>query len=79
MDDVEANRSRDETIDNVWQRMAICDHLLEFKSWRHDDPKPLRGISFATATRHLRILRKHLEKLMGNQRGGTNLHGHTHP
>ena len=43
----------------------MCDHLLEFKTWRHDDPKPLRGISYATATRHLRILRKRLGKLMG--------------
>ena len=30
-----------------------------------DDPKPLQGISYATATRHLRVLRKRLEKLMG--------------
>ena len=58
-------RSWDETIDNVWLRMAMCDHLLEFKTWRQDDPKPLQGISFAMATRHLRILRKRLEKLMG--------------
>jgi hypothetical protein len=58
-------RSWDETIDNVWLRMAMCDHLLEFKTWRQDDPKPLRGISLAMATRHLRILRKRLEKLMG--------------
>ncbi len=47
-------RSWDETIDNVWLRMAMCDHLLEFKTWRQDDPKPLQGISYATATRHLR-------------------------
>ena len=58
-------RSWDETIDNVWLRMAMCDHLLEFKTWRQDDPKPLQGISLAMATRHLRILRKRLEKLMG--------------
>ena len=43
----------------------MCDHLLEFKTWRRDDPKPLQGISYATATRHLRGLRKRLEKLMG--------------
>ena len=41
-------RSWDETVDNVWHRIAMCDHLLEFKTWRHDDPKPLRGISYAT-------------------------------
>jgi hypothetical protein len=58
-------RSWDETIDNVWLRMAMCDHLLEFKTWRQDDPKPLRDISLAMTTRHLRILRKRLEKLMG--------------
>ena len=58
-------RSWDETIDNVWLRMAMCDHLLEFKTWRQDDPKPLQDISLAMATRHLRILRKRLEKLMG--------------
>jgi hypothetical protein len=65
-------RSWDETIDNVWHRMTICDHLLELRTWRHDDPKPLRGISFATATRHLRILRKRLEKLMGKSARGGN-------
>jgi hypothetical protein len=27
-------RSWDETIDNVWFRMTMCDHLLEFKTWR---------------------------------------------
>ena len=43
---------------------TMCDDLLEFKTWRRDDPKPLRGISYTTATRHLRILRKRLEKLM---------------
>jgi hypothetical protein len=59
------SRSWDETIDNVWFRMTMCDHRLEFKTWRQDDPKPLRVISFAMTTRHLRILRKHLEKLMG--------------
>jgi hypothetical protein len=57
--------SWDETIDNVWLRMAMCDHLFEFTTWRQDDPKPLQGISFGMATRHLRILRKRLEKLMG--------------
>jgi hypothetical protein len=62
--EVEA-RSWDETIDNVCLRMAMCDHLLEFKTWRQDDPKPLWGISYPTTTRHLRILRKRLEKLMG--------------
>ena len=41
-------RSWDETIDNVWLRMAMCDHLLEFKTWRQDDPKPLRDISIST-------------------------------
>ncbi len=58
-------RSWDETIDNEWLRMAMCDHLLEFKTWRQDDPKSLQGISYVTVTRHLCILRKHLEKLMG--------------
>ena len=27
-------RSWDETIDNVWLRMTMCDHLLEFKTRR---------------------------------------------
>ena len=67
-------RSWDETIDNVWHRMTICDHLLELRTWRHDDPKPLRGMSFATATRHLRILRKRLEKLMGKAARGATIH-----
>ncbi len=59
------DRSWDETIDNVWHRIIICDHLLELKTWRHNDPKPLRGISFTTVTRHLWILRRRLEKSMG--------------
>ena len=58
-------RSWDETIDNVWFRMAMCDHLLEFKTRRQDDPKPLQDISYATVTRHVRILRKRLEKFLG--------------
>jgi hypothetical protein len=62
--EVEA-RSWDETIDNVWIQMTMCDHLLEFKTWRQDDPKPLQGISYDTDTRHWRVLRKRLEKLMG--------------
>ena len=36
-------RSWDETIDNVWFRMVMCDHLLEFKTWRQDDPKLCRA------------------------------------
>jgi len=64
-------RSWDETIDNACLRMAMCDHLLEFKTWRQDDPKPLQGISYAMATRHLRILRKRLEKLTGSLRIST--------
>ena len=64
------DRSWDDTIDNVCHRITMCDHLLEFRTWRNDDPKPFRGISFATATRHLRTLRKHLEKLMGKSARG---------
>jgi hypothetical protein len=40
-------------------------HVCTCKEEMTRDPKPLRGISFATVTRHLRILRKRLEKLMG--------------
>jgi hypothetical protein len=66
-------RSWDETTDSIWLRMAMCDHLLEFKTWRQDDPKPLEGISYATDTRHLHVLRKRLEKIMGRsaQHAGT--------
>jgi hypothetical protein len=53
-------RSWDETTVNVWHhRLAACDHLLDLKSWKHGDPPPVQDISFATATRHLRILRRH--------------------
>ena len=43
----------------------MCDHLLEFKSWKYIDPKPVQGMSYATVTRHLRILRRKIEGLMG--------------
>ncbi len=49
----------------------MCDHLLGFKTWRQDDPKPLTDTSYATATRHLRILRKRLEKIMGRSAQNT--------
>jgi hypothetical protein len=59
-------RSWDDTLDNVCHRTTMCDHLLEFKTWRITIQNlSQRGISFATATRHLRILRRRLEKLMG--------------
>ena len=60
-----AVRSWDESTDNVWHRIAMCDHLLDFKSWKHSDPKPVQGISYDTATRHLRMLRRRIEGLMG--------------
>ncbi len=70
------SRSLDVTVDNVWHRIAMCDHLLEFKTWRHDDPKPLRGISYAIATRHLRTLRRPVWKSSWvNQRGKASLPG----
>ena len=43
----------------------MCDHLLDFKSWKHIDPKPIQGISYTTTTRHLRTLRRRIEGLMG--------------
>ena len=58
-------RSWDESIGNVWHRLAMCDHLLDLKSWNHSDPKPSQGISYAKATRHLRMLRRRIEELMG--------------
>ncbi len=47
----------DETVDNVLHRLAACDHLLDLKSKKKGDPPPVQGISYATVTRHLRILR----------------------
>ena len=57
-------RSWDETTGNVWHRLAACDHLLDTDSWKHGDPPQGQGISFATATRHLRILRRRIEVIM---------------
>ena len=62
--EVEA-KSWDETTDNVWHRLDTCDHLLDIESWKHGDPPQGQGISFATATRHLRILRRRIEEIMG--------------
>jgi hypothetical protein len=60
-----AARNWDDTGDNVWHRLAICDHLLDLKSWKAGDPHPDSGLSYASATRHLRILRRRLEEVMG--------------
>ena len=43
----------DVAVGNVWlwpgcHRLATCDHLLDIKSWKHGDPPPTQGISFAT-------------------------------
>ena len=58
-------RSWDETTGNVWHRLAACDHLLDTDSWKHDEPPQGQGISFATATRRLRILKRRIEGIMG--------------
>jgi hypothetical protein len=58
-------RSWDKTTGNVWHTLAACDHLLDIKSWKHRDPPPVQGISFATATRHLRILSRRIEEILG--------------
>jgi hypothetical protein len=60
-----AARTSDETVDNVCHRLAACDHLLDLKSKKKGDPPPGQGISYAAATRHLRILRRRLEEVMG--------------
>ena len=60
-----AARTWDDTVGNVWHRLAACDHLLDLKSWKKGAPPPSKGISYATATRHLRILRRRLEEFMG--------------
>jgi hypothetical protein len=57
-------RSWDETTGNVWHRLAACDHLLDTKSGKHGDPPPRQGISFVTDTRHLRILKRHIEEIL---------------
>ena len=49
----------------VMKDWMYCDHLLDFKSWKHSDPKPIPGISYVTVTRHLRMLRRRIEGLMG--------------
>jgi hypothetical protein len=58
-------RSWDDTTVNVWHKLTACDHLLDTDSWKHGDPPQGQGISFATATRHLRILRRRIEEIMG--------------
>ena len=61
----EAVRTWDETVDNVWHRLATCDHLLDLKSWKKGEPPPGQGVSYDEDTRHLRILRQRLEEVMG--------------
>jgi hypothetical protein len=60
-----AARTWDDTVDNVWHRLVICDHLLDLKSWKAGNPHPDSGLSYASTTRHLRILRCRLEEVMG--------------
>ena len=50
------NKRRDVSDDAKW---------TPFKSWKHSDPKPIQGISHVTVTRHLRLLRRRIEGLMG--------------
>ncbi len=57
----------DDTVDNAWHRLAICDHLLDLKSWKPGDPHPDPGLSYASVTRHLRILRRRLEEVDGQE------------
>jgi hypothetical protein len=59
------SRSWDETAGNVCHRLAACDHLLDTDSWKHGEPPQGQDISFATATRHLRILKSRIEGIMG--------------
>jgi len=59
------NAHIDETTGNVWHRLAAFDHLLDTDSWKHGEPPQGQGISFATATRHLRILKRRIEEIMG--------------
>ncbi len=42
----------------------MCDHPLDFISWKHIDPKLIQGIFYDTVTRHLRILRRRIEELV---------------
>ncbi len=58
-------RSLDETTGNVCHRLATCDHLLDTDSWKHGDTPKRQGISLTTVTRHLRILRRRIEEIMG--------------
>ena len=54
--------------EDVAHQMTRNDLDRAMKEWlctSKEETKPLRGISYATATRPLRILRKRLEKLMG--------------
>jgi hypothetical protein len=67
-------RSWDETTGNVWHRLATCDHLLDTDSWKHGEPPQGQGISFATATRHLRILKRRIEEIMGTSARYQNTH-----
>ena len=60
-----AARTWDQTVDNVWHRLEACDHLLDLKSRKKGDPPPVQGISYASVTRHLRILCRRLEEVMG--------------
>ena len=45
----------------------MCDHLLDLKSWKAGDTHPVPGLSYASATRQLRILRRRLEEVMGKK------------
>jgi hypothetical protein len=58
------SRSWDETTGNVWNKLVVCDHLLDTDSWKHGDPPQGQGISFTTDTRHLQILRRRVEEIM---------------
>jgi len=59
-------REWDDTLDNVWLRLAACDNYTGMETSFHNiEDRNLQGLGWAAATRPLRLLRKQLERVLG--------------
>ncbi len=61
-------REWDDTLDNIWLRLAACDKYTGMETSFHNiEDRNLQGLGWAAATRPVRLLRKQLESVLGKK------------
>jgi hypothetical protein len=61
-------REWDDTLDNIWVRLAACDKYTGMETSFHNiEDRNLQGLGWEAATRPLRLLRKQLESVLGKK------------